>query len=81
MPTGPGNVAPTLRKLKLFAGFREQELWEVLRVAAWEQFAAGQALSIADDVGHSLRVVVSSTLSAVPPHRGHSRRCSGVPCS
>jgi len=47
-----------LRKLAFFGGFSDTELWEVLRITAWNKHAPGTVLIREGDVGQSFFIVV-----------------------
>ncbi|HTP94774.1 MAG TPA: serine/threonine-protein kinase [Burkholderiales bacterium] len=49
----------TLRKLEFFKNFSDVELWEVLRITAWNRFSAGTTLIKEGDVGTSFFLLAS----------------------
>jgi serine/threonine protein kinase len=54
-----------LRKLAFFKGFRDSDLWEVLRGAIWENHARGQTLLDEGDLGHAFYVIVAGQVKVV----------------
>lgn len=49
----------TLKTLPFFAQFREQELWETLRITKWRKFLADQPLIREGDSGDSFYIITS----------------------
>jgi serine/threonine protein kinase len=49
----------TLRSLTFFKDFREQELWEVVRVTAWRKFLADQGVIREGDTGESFFIIAA----------------------
>jgi serine/threonine protein kinase len=47
----------TLRALTFFKDFREQELWEVVRVTAWRKFLSDQSVIREGDTGESFFII------------------------
>ncbi|MBL8510399.1 MAG: cyclic nucleotide-binding domain-containing protein, partial [Betaproteobacteria bacterium] len=54
-----------LRKLAFFHGFRDAELWEVIRGSLWELHAREQSLLQESDVGHAFFVVIAGQAKVV----------------
>jgi serine/threonine protein kinase len=51
-----------LRSLEFFRNFRDEQLWEVVRVSAWEIFASKQQVLLEGDVGHSFYIIVAGSV-------------------
>ena len=51
-----------LRNLSIFRDFREVEIWEVLRISAWQNFPADTVLIEEGDRGESFYVLVEGTV-------------------
>ncbi|PWT70308.1 MAG: serine/threonine protein kinase [Proteobacteria bacterium] len=49
----------TLRSLAFFKDFREQELWELLRITSWRKFLVDQMIIREGDSGESFYVITS----------------------
>jgi CRP-like cAMP-binding protein len=47
-----------LRALPFFKGFRDVEVWEVLRIASWQRFSAGRTILREGERGESFFVLV-----------------------
>jgi len=56
---GESEKFSTLRSLKFFTGFNDAELWEVMRMASWENAAAGHALMHEGEPGDFFCILVS----------------------
>jgi serine/threonine protein kinase len=54
-----------LRKLDFFKGFRDSELWEVLRGAIWEHHSREQSLLLEGDIGHAFFIIVSGQVKVI----------------
>jgi eukaryotic-like serine/threonine-protein kinase len=54
-----------LRSLPFFREFRDTELWEVLRGAAWESHARDQNLLLEGEIGHAFFIIVSGQVKVV----------------
>jgi eukaryotic-like serine/threonine-protein kinase len=47
-----------LRQLRFFRAFKDSELWEVLRMGAWENYSREQNLIIEGDLGYAFYVMI-----------------------
>jgi eukaryotic-like serine/threonine-protein kinase len=54
-----------LRKLEFFKGFRDSDLWEVLRGAIWENHSREKNLLHEGDIGHAFYVIVAGQVKVV----------------
>ncbi len=55
----------SLRKLSFFKQFRDNELWEVLRGAIWENHAREQNLLLEGDIGRAFFIIISGQVKVV----------------
>lgn len=51
-----------LRGLEFFRNFRDEQLWEVVRVSAWENFTPKQQVLLEGDIGHSFYIIVAGSV-------------------
>jgi eukaryotic-like serine/threonine-protein kinase len=52
-----------LKKLSFFEGFDDAEIWELLRWAAWEEYADGQTIIVEGEEDASFFILVEGTVS------------------
>ena len=51
-----------LRALEFFRNFRDEQLWEVVRVSSWETFAPKRQVLLEGDIGHSFYIIVAGSV-------------------
>ena len=66
-----------LKTLRFFNAFRDQELWEVVRTAAWQSHARGQHLAQDDDAGTAFYIILSGQAKVTKDNRFLSALSSG----
>ncbi|MFA7240244.1 MAG: serine/threonine-protein kinase [Sulfuricellaceae bacterium] len=51
-----------LRSLEFFRNFRDEQLWEVVRVSAWENFTPKRQVLLEGDIGHAFYIIVAGSV-------------------
>ncbi len=67
-----------LRSLEFFAGFGDVALWEVVRRAAWQRHAYGQALFRKGDEGNAFHIVTQGQVEVYRDGRSVAKLAAGA---
>ncbi len=54
-----------LRGLPFFKGFLDEQLWEVVRISAWEIFAPNRQVILEGDIGQSFYIIVHGSVKVI----------------
>ncbi len=52
-----------VQSLDFFQGFSEAEIWEIIRVCVWQEYAAGQEIVVQGDIDEALYVVIAGVVN------------------